>query len=293
MTLRQPAVLALPLLAGACASSRYEPPLPTLPSPQRLPAPPAAGIEPPDTLPDLPPEDPVRAASGALTKGLVKPRREWFKGVAYAPPYHPNHAYLVYIPEGGKTSFQFGRREIPQVATCQDGGVILSTAWTQTGGGATESWVLDVKAKMRAPRQTCSITTSRGVYVVVVQTTASTHTMIVRWSDPYGFLAPDNALPSAPVCAGTDINYRMTGDPGAFGLTPGGVSNDGAHTCIRFPPSAAFDLPAAWLVEGDRERPASPATINGAYLIDGVPPIIELRTDTATLRIERLERKAP
>jgi hypothetical protein len=27
--------------------------------------------------------------------------------------------------------------------------------------------------------------------------------------------------------------------------------------------------------------------IDGAYLIDGVPPVIELRTDTATLRIER------
>src|SRR5690242_16167702 len=46
----------------------------------------------------------------------------------------------------------------------QDGGVILSTVWTQTGAGASESWVLDIKAKMQAPRQTCSITTNRGVY---------------------------------------------------------------------------------------------------------------------------------
>ena len=285
------AILALPLFAGACASS-YEPPLPTLPSPQQLPALPVAG-QPPDMLPDLPKEDPIKASSGAMAKGLVKPRHEWFKGVTYAPPYHPNHAYLVYIPEGGKTSFQFGKREIPQVANCQDGGVILSTVWTQTGSGASESWVLDIKAKVRAPRQTCSITTSRGIYVVVVQPTTSTHTMIVRWSDPYEFLAPDGGLPSAPVCQGTDINYRISGDLGAFGLTSSSISNDGAHTCIRFPPSAAFDLPAAWLVEGDQERPASPSTINGAYLIDGVPPVIELRTDTAAIRIERLERKAP
>ena len=100
-------------------------------------------------------------------------------------------------------------------------------------------------------------------------------------------------MESRPVCQGTDINYRITGDLCAFGLTSTSISNDGAHTCIRFPPSAAFDLPAAWLVEGDSERPASPSTVNGAYLIDGVPPVIELRTDNATLRIERLERKAP
>src|SRR5690242_19662814 len=95
----------------------------------------------------------------------------------------------------------------------QNGGVILSTVWTQT----------------------CSITTNRGVYIVVVQVTAGTHTMIVRWSDPYGFLAPDNGLPSAPVCQGTDGNYRTTGDLGAFGLTSSSISNDGAQTCIRFP----------------------------------------------------------
>jgi hypothetical protein len=142
----------------------------------------------------------------------------------------------------------------------------------------------------------CSITTNRGPYTVVFKTmpvNSPAHISTVRWEDPYNFLAPDNGVKSAPICQGTDVNYRLTGDAGAFGLTSASISNDGAQTCIRFPPSAGFDLPAAWLVEGDQERPASPATINGAYVIDGVPPIIELRTDHATIRIERLERKAP
>ena len=256
-------------------------------------------IAPPDTLPELPKEDPIKAAASAMSKGLVTPRKEWFKGLTYMPPYHPNHGYVVYIPEGQKTSFVFGKREIPESALCE--GVmpegsempgIMSTAWTQQGSGASESYVLDIKVKMTAPRQKCSITTNRGVYIVIVQPTTSTHTMKVQWSDPYNFLAGDNGVKSAPICQGSDVNYRVTGDLGAFGLTSNSITNDGAQTCIRFPPSAAFDLPAAWLVEGDTERPASPATINGAYLIDGVPPVIELRTDNATLRIERLERIA-
>jgi hypothetical protein len=300
MTTIRKAVLTLPFLVGACASS-YEPPLPTLPSPQQLPALPVVEA-PPDTLPEMPAEDPIKAAAAALSKGLVKPRSDWFKGVTYAPPYHPNHAYLVYIPEGQKTSFQFAKREIPEGALCEgvmpegtateDAPGIMSTAWTPMGTGASETWVLDIKVKMTAPRQTCTITTNRGIYIVVVQPTTKTHTMKVQWSDPYKFLAPDNGVQSAPICRGADINYRITGDAGAFGLTSASISNDGAQTCIKFPPSAAFDLPAAWLIEGDSERPATPSTINGAYLIDGVPPVIELRTDHATLRIERLERIA-
>jgi hypothetical protein len=262
-----------------------------------------AALPPPDTLPELPKEDPIKAAAGALAQGLVTPRKAWHKGITYEPPYHPNHAYLIYIPEGGKSSLQFGKREIPEQALCEgvlpegaateDNPGIMSTTWTAMGSGASESWVLDIKVKMQAPRQTCTITTNRGIYIVVVQPTKTTHTMKVQWSDPYNFLAPDNGVQSAPICRGTDVNYRFTGDPGAFGIAPGSISNDGAHTCIRFPPSAAFDLPAAWLIEGDTERPASPSTINGAYLIDGVPAVIELRTSNATLRIERLERLAP
>lgn len=290
------AILLLPLFAGACASS-YEPPLPTLPSPQQLPVVPVVEL-PPDTLPEMPAENPVKAAAGAVANGLVKPRKAWFKGLAYVPPYHPNHGYLVYTAEGGQTNFEFRKREIPQTATCQDGGVIMSLLWTQTGSGASESWILQAKAKMRAEGNgqiMCSITTNRGPYTVIVKTMAISspaHIAKVRWDDPYDFLASDNGVKSAPICQGTDVNYRMTGDLGAFGLTTASISNDGAQTCIRFPPSAGFDLPAAWLVEGDNERPASPATINGSYLIDGVPSVIELRTDNATLRIERLERMA-
>jgi hypothetical protein len=299
------AALALPFVLTACGtSSSYEPPLPTLPSPQHLPAPPvAAAVEMPDTLPELPKEDPVKATTAALSTGLVTPRREWYKGVTYSPPYHPNHGYLIYTPEGGSTSLQFGKREIPDGATCEgvvpdemateENPGIMSTAWKSFGEGASESWVLDIKVKIMAPRQRCTITTNRGVYIVVVQPTQKTHTMKVQWSDPYNLLAPDNGIQSAPICRGTDANYRLTGNLGAFGVTTGSISNDGAHTCIKFPPSAGFDLPAAWLIEGENERPASPATINGAYLIDGVPPVIELRTDNATLRIERLERIAP
>ena len=299
MTTLRNAALTLPFLLGACASS-YEPPLPTLPSPQQVPAVPVAETTPPDTLPELPPEDSVKAATAALSKGLVKPRSEWFKGSTYAPPYHPNHDYLIYVPEGEKTILRFGKREIPEGDTC-DGVMpegsempgIMSTTWTQMGSGAAETWIFQIKVKMMAPRQTCTITTNRGVYIVVVQPTTKTHTRKVQWTDPYNFLAPDNGVQSAPICRGTDANYRIIGDPGAFGLSSESISNDGAHTCIKFPPSAAFDLPAAWLIEGDSERPASPSTINNAYLIDGVPPVIELRTDHATLRIERLERIAP
>ena len=291
-------VLALPLVMGACASS-YEPPLPTLPSPQQLPEPPRMVVAPPDTLPDLPAEDPIKAAVAAAKKGLVKPRRDWFKGLTYMPHYHPNHGYLLFIAEGSATSLEFMKREVNGKMTCPDGGVILSPSWTQVGGGASESWILQVKAKMQAEGNKqirCEITTNRAPsgYTVVFQTVpigSPAHISKVRWADPYNFLAADNGVQSAPICQGTDGNYRITGNLGAFGLTSGSISNDGAHTCIRFPPSAAFDLPAAWLVEGDQERPASPSTINGAYLIDGVPPVIELRTDNATIRIERLEKK--
>lgn len=296
MTLRTAALL-LSLAAGACVPA-YQPPLRTLPSPQQLPPPPMTAL-PPDTLPALPPENPLRAASSALKAGLVTPRKAWFKGLAYVPPYHPNHGYLVYAAEGMQTNLEFARREIPLTATCQDGGVIVSLAWTQTGSGASEAWILQAKPRMIADGNglvRCSITTSRGPYTVFLKTMPAgspAHIATVRWDDPYGFLAPDNGAQSAPVCRGSDVNYRVTGDLGAFGLTSASVSNDGAQTCIRFPPSAGFDLPAAWLVEGESERPASPATINGAYLIDGVPPVIELRTDHARLRIERLERTAP
>ena len=289
-------VLALPLVMGACASS-YEPPLPTLPSPQQLPEPPRMVVAVPDTLPEMPTEDPVRAAISASKTGLIKPRKDWFKGLTYAPPYHPNHGYVVYVAEGGMSKVELMKREIPQTTTCPDGGVILSQVWTSMGAGATESWILQTKAKMQAEgnRQIhCTVVTNRGAYNIVFQTVAvgsPAHVSTVRFSDPYNLLAPDNGVQSSPICQGTDGNYRITGNLGAFGLTSGSISNDGAHTCIRFPPSAAFDLPAAWLVEGDQERPASPSTINGAYLIDGVPPVIELRTDNATIRIERLEKK--
>lgn len=276
---------ALPLIVGACAGPEYRAPLPTSPTTVSLPAP-MARPAPPDVLPALAPEDPVKATFAALSDGLVKPRREWFKGVTYMPPYHPNHSYLVYIPEGNSTAFQFSAGEKPQPATCSDGGMILSQSWSSMGVGASKSWVWTVKSKMTAPRQDCTVTTNRGIYSIVVQPTTKTHTSKVRWSDPYGFLS--EADPETPdICTPADVNYTLAGDDGAFGLRVGDVSNDGSHTCIRFPQSAAFDLPAVWLIEGESERPATPSMINGAYLIDGVPPIIELRTDNATIRIER------
>lgn len=304
MKFRTAAVLALPFLAGACASSGHEPPLPTLPSPAHLPPVPVPVVIPdpvPDALPDLPPENPVRAAVAAQAKGVVTPRREWFKGVSYAPPYHPNNSYLVYVAEGEAVSVRFRPREVPSPVVCSDGGVILSTAWTQSGAGPTETWTLDVKARMRAGgdgRVRCRVATNfaeRG-YSLTLKTVpvgSRHHMQAVEWSDPYKILSTSRTVESRPVCQGSDGNYRVTGDLGAFGLSSSSISNDGAQTCIRFPPSASFDLPAAWLVEGDAERPASPQTINGSYLIDGVPPVIELRTDHATLRIERLHRKAP
>jgi type IV secretory pathway VirB9-like protein len=207
------------------------------------------------------------------------------------PPYHPNHSYLVYTPEGNSTAFLFGKGEKPQssMVTCDDGGTILDPSWSSMGVGSSKSYVLTIKAKMTAPRQGCLITTNRGIYSIVIQPTTRTHITKVAWSDPYGFLSePDPETPD--VCGGGDLNYTMAGDPGAFGIRMGDVSNDGSHTCIRFPQSAAFDVPAVWLVEGDNERPASPAMIDNAYVIDGVPPVIELRTDNATLRIERAHR---
>ena len=104
----------------------------------------------PDALPELPPENPVKAAVAAQAKGVVTPRREWFKGVTYAPPYHANNSYLVYVAEGEAVSVRFCPREIPSPVVCSDGGVILSTARTQSGAGATETWTLDIKARMRA-----------------------------------------------------------------------------------------------------------------------------------------------
>ena len=288
VSMRRAAVLLLSCLSGACSPSPgYQPPLPTLPSAAASLPVLAARPPPPETLPKLPPEDPVRATVTALRDGLVKPRREWFKGVTYTPPYHPNHSYLVYIPEGAVSTFEFTPGEKPRPAYCGDGGVILSQSWSHLGTGPSKAWVWHVKAKMTAPRQTCTVTTSRGIYRVVIQPTASTHTPAVHWSDPYGFLSP--ADPAAPemICQKADINYAFAGDPGAFGLRPGDVSNDGMHTCIQFPQSAGFATPAVWLIEGDQARPASPTMINGAYLVDGVPAVLELRTDTATLRIER------
>lgn len=277
--------VGLPLLLAACAGPEYRPPLPTLPTAASLPAP-VVRRAPPDTLPVMAAEDPVKATFAALSDGLVKPRREWFKGVTYTPPYHPNHSYLVYIPEGNSTVFMFGPGEKPQPALCSDGGAILSQAWSSMGVGPSKSWVWTVKAKMTAPRQDCTVTTNRGIYSVVIQPTTKTHTSKVRWSDPYGFLT--EADPETPdVCTKADVNYTLAGNEGAFGLRVGDVSNDGNHTCIQFPQSAAFDLPAVWLIEGESERPATPSTIDGAYVIDGVPPVIELRTDNATIRIER------
>lgn len=282
------AVLLVSLLVAGCAPSHYEPPLPTLPSSTTLPATPIAAVRPPppETLPLLPPEDPIKATFAALSDGLVKPRRAWFKGVTYMPPYHPNHSYLIYIPEGDSSVFQFGPGETPKPATCPDGGTILDESWSSVGVGPTKSWIWTVKVKMTAPRLQCTVTTNRGIYTVVVQPTTKAHISKVQFADPYGFLS--EADPETPeICPKADINYLLSGNEGAFGLRPGDISNDGKHTCIRFPQSAAIDLPAAWLVEGESQRPASPATIDGAYVIDGVPPVIELRTDTATLRIER------
>lgn len=285
---RAAAFLILPLIAG-CASSKYEAPLPTLPSASlQLPRAPARPPL-PDTLPKLPAEDPVKAIAGATKDGLVKPRREWFKGLTYMPPYHPNHGYLVYIPFGLSSTFEFSPGEKPQDATCSDSsGNIIAPSWSSMGVGAGKKWVFQVKVTMEPPfpRQDCTVLTTRGIYSIYVQGTRSTHTAKVRWSDPYGVLS--EADPEAPEpCAQADIDYALSGDPGAFGLRPGDVSNDGRHTCLRFPQSAGFDLPSVWLIEGDQERPASPTMIDGAYRIDGVPRVIELRTDNATLRIER------
>src|SRR4051812_12869871 len=210
-------VLALPLFAGACAGPRFEPPLPTLPAPSPPLAPSsvqgiAQVVAPPDTLPEMPPENPVKAAVAALSGGLVTPRREWFKGLAYVPPYHPNHGYLIYVAEGSQTNLQFGKREIPETASCPDAGGILSLSWSHTGSGVAESWMLQVKAKMQAEGNgqiRCSITTSRAPYTVFFKTmpvNSPAHVTTVRWSDPYRFLAPDDGRQSAPVCQGTDGN---------------------------------------------------------------------------------------
>lgn len=284
--IKRTTLLASLLMAGCASQPEYKPPLPTLPSSASLPAPVAIRPPPPDVLPQLPAEDPVKASFAALREGMIKPRREWFKGVTYSPPYHPNHSYLIYVPEGDSTVVQFSPGEQPEPATCPDGGQILSESWSSIGQEPRKSWLWTVKVKMTAPRMQCTITTNRGPYIIVIQPTTKTHTSKVRFSDPYGFL--EEADPTTPeICPKQDINYVLTGNEGAFGLRPGDISNNGKHTCIRFPQSAAFDLPAAWLVEGEQQRPASPATIDGAYVIDGVPPVIELRTDSATLRIER------
>jgi hypothetical protein len=130
---------------------------------------------------------------------------------------------------------------------------------------------------------------STRCYHVVVRTTTVTHHQLVRFSDPYGFLS-DGDPEAMELCAGTDRDYALSGDVGAFGIDVSAVSNDGAHTCVRMPPNAGYDLPAVWLIDGDNKRPASPSLINGALMIDGVPRTMELRTDTVTLRIERVKK---
>lgn len=288
MTAARKIVLGVPLLLAACAGQpEYQAPLPTLPTSVSMPVP-VVRPAPPEVLPEMPKEDPIKATTGAQAAGVIKPRRDWFKGIVYAPPYHPNHSYLVYTPEGSSTVFVFGQGEKPQQsgASCDDGGELIDIAWSSMGTGAAKSYVMRLKVKVSDVRRECTITTNAGIYSVMVQSMTKAHTQRVKWSDPYHFLSePDEEAPD--ICNAADMNYTLSGDPGAFGIRLGDVSNNGNHTCIRFPQSAAFDLPTVFLIEGDQERPASPSMIDGAWVIDGVPPIIELRSDTATIRIQR------
>lgn len=288
MSLTRKMVLALPLLAGACATQpEYRAPLPALPTTVSLPVPVVRQV-PPEVLPELPKEDPIRATLAAGRQGIVSPHSEWFRGATYAPPYHPNHTYLVYTPEGQSTVFMFmaGEKPVSDGTSCDDAGQLLSPTWTSMGVGADRRYVLKIKTKVAGPRLGCTITTNAGLYEVAVVSQTKARTSRVQWSDPYHFLSePDTDAPD--ICTAADMNYTLSGDPGAFGIRLGDVSNDGSHTCIRFPQSAAFDLPSVFLIEGDQERPASPSMIDGAYVIDGVPPIIELRSDNATIRLER------
>src|SRR4051794_16250794 len=101
------------------------------------------------------------------------------------PPYHPNHAYLVYIPEGGTSIFEFSAGETPKPASCSDSsGNILSQTWTSMGVGPGKTWVWKLKVAMTAPMQDCTVTTNRGIYSIFIQTTTKTHTAKIRWSDP-------------------------------------------------------------------------------------------------------------
>ena len=288
MAVTRKIVLGVPLLLAACASQpEYQPPLPTLPTSVSMPVP-VVRQAPPDVLPEMPKEDPVKATMAAAGEGIVKPRKDWFKGIVYKPPYHPHHSYLVYTPEGNTTVFMFQPGEKPQQdgASCDDGGQLIDANWSSMGNGAGRSYVMKLKVKVSDVRRECTITTNAGIYSVIVQSMTKAHTRRVSWSDPYHFLSePDEEAPD--ICGGGDMNYTLEGDPGAFGIRLGDITNNGNHTCIRFPQSAAFDLPTVFLIEGDQERPASPSMIDGAWVIDGVPPIIELRSDTATIRIQR------
>lgn len=191
--------------------------------------------------------------------------------------YHPDQVVLLQAAPGYQLTLEFGDELIENVAVGDSG------SWQVTANRRGD--YLFVKPLQAAPTNMTVVTDARVYLFELAPLYGPSAEMAytIRFRYPATEAVEDE--PAGPP-QGSSVRgrYRVSG---AASLRPTGISDDGVHTYIEWPPER--ELPAVYAEYADgREALINGGMRNDVYVIDHVAPRLVFRIDRREARAVRV-----
>ncbi|HEX8641135.1 MAG TPA: TrbG/VirB9 family P-type conjugative transfer protein [Allosphingosinicella sp.] len=201
--------------------------------------------------------------------------------------YHPDQVVLLQAAPGYQVTLEFGDERIENVAIGDSG------SWQVTANRRGD--YLFVKPLQAAPTNMTVVTDARVYLFELAPLYGASAEMAytVRFRYPNGEAAAEETAQAATEPS-VEGRYRISG---ARSLRPAGISDDGVHTYIEWPPER--ELPAVYALLADgRETLVNGMMRDEVYVIDEVVPRLVFRIDRREARAVRVagrsrQRPAP
>jgi type IV secretion system protein VirB9 len=191
--------------------------------------------------------------------------------------YDPDQVVLLQAAPGYQLTLEFGDERIENVAVGDSG------SWQVTANRRGD--YLFVKPLQAAPTNMTVVTDARTYLfeLAPLYDGSSQMAYTVRFRYPAPEPAADEAAAGGPEAV-AEGRYRISG---SRMLRPSGISDDGTHTYIEWPPERA--LPAVYAVDVDgRETLVNGMMRDEIFVIDQVVGRLVFRIDDREARAERV-----
>ena len=316
-------LIALPLLASACAASppptgslyvraqaAPDPPPPPAPvvvrGPQPAPLDPASAQMKPmpghAPGPTKPKGSPLQLASDANHKASAAPDKSDYFNAIVQYSYEPGTLYQVYAAPMRVTDIALepGEKILGAPASGDVVRWLLATGKSMAGG--VEQSHVYLKPTRPDLETNLAINTDRRSYLLELHSYADTYMAAIVWRYPDDELAKlqaqasevaglqKNAVPVVGIDA-LNFGYTIQVVKGAPAWTPVQVFDDGRRTFVRFPSAMVLrEAPALFVLRDAETQLVNYRVKNDTYVIDRLIDAAELRLGQKDQEIVRIQR---